>query len=198
MVAEVLRAIFKDDIRKKSLARSLFLSMDQRNDVQAAIRIAAESASQTVFKKLRFFVTGNDQMFRSDLDKLFRDWADFWLKMQYSKEQVEATLENEHMDSADAWLAMKEFGDEYPIQGIGNQSVPLFPCIYSSVTEKLIQPGYSLYLDQEQVVSANKEADDMARVKNTRKDHRRRTSASIFASSKSDVGRVAAQGQSST
>jgi hypothetical protein len=163
--------------------------------MEKAIRVAAESASQTVFAMLRFFVVGNEQVFQSDLDKLFKDWADFWLKMQYSKEQVEATLEEEHPDSADAWVSMKEFGDESQMQGMENQSAPLFPCIYSAVTEKVIQPGYFLYLDQELVVSANKEAEDMARAKPTpRRDHVRRRSASMFASGiLSSIGREAAQ-----
>jgi hypothetical protein len=195
MVAKVLEASFKDDPRKMNLARSLFLSTSQRKEVQAAIRTAAKSASQKVFEKIRFLVIGNEQTFRSELDNLFEDWADFWLKMQYSKEQVVATLEEECIDSADAWLLMTEFGDESQTQGMASQSVSLFPCIYIAATEDVIQPGYIFYLEQEQVVYAKKEAEDMARRKiNGRNDHIRRRSATISGSSiLGSIGRVAAQ-----
>ena len=78
-VAEAIEAMFANNTRKKSLARSLFLSTYQRDKVQVAIRNAAASASQNVFEKLKFLVSGDDQTFQSELKKLFQDWADFWL-----------------------------------------------------------------------------------------------------------------------
>jgi hypothetical protein len=195
VATKVLQASFKDDPRKMNLARSLFLSTTQREKVQAAIRSAAASESQIVFEKLRFLIIGAEQTFQSELDKLFEDWANFWLKMQYNKEEVVATLEEEDLDSEDAWLLMTQFGDGSQMQGMVSQSVSLFPCIYTTTTENIIQAGYYLCLEQELVVEAKREAEGMARRRsNGRKDQVRRRSASIFTSSTlGSLGRVAAQ-----
>jgi hypothetical protein len=168
--------------------------------VEEAICIAARSAFETVFEKLRFFVIRNEQGFRSELDTLFKDWADFWLKMQYSEEQLEATLEDEYPDSPDAWKSSKDFGNESQTPGTESRSVPLFPCIYSAMTEKVIQAGWFLYLDQELVVSAKKEAEDMARPKNNvGRGHSRRKSENMFPSGTlSNIGRGATLAHSAT
>ncbi|MCJ1404993.1 hypothetical protein MMC11_008219 [Xylographa trunciseda] len=148
-----------DNPKKERLTRALLLSTYEPEDIDDAIKQAANSASENV-RKILSSIGGNEE-FRKEIEKLFLDAAQVWKEAQHSTKMVEASMKDDDFHNWN-WGELEEFTSAHAetepqpaLQSI--HMLTLFPRVYVRDDKHIISSGFVLWDDAPIVFAAEQE-----------------------------------------